>query len=102
MQGKRNGPMSPAAAQALQSLYDTYDMNKHTHDDAGQGAGLRASFVDHFRIVGSSEICLEKLRSLAVLGLDKLFFGVMCRLVQTPEGRVAKVLIQREILPALR
>ena len=94
--------MSLAAAQVLQSLYDTYDMNKHTHDDSGQAAGLRATFVDYFGIVGSSEICIEKLRSLAVLGIGKLFFGVMCRLVQTPEGRVAKVLIQREILPALR
>ena len=102
MQGKPNGPISLAAAQALQSLYDTDDMNKHTQDDSGQAAGLRATFVDHFAIVGSSEICIEKLRSLAVLGLDKLFFGVMFRLVQTPEGRAAKVLIEREILPALR
>ena len=102
MNGKPNGPMSLAAAQALQSLYDTDDMNKHTQDDSGQAAGLRATCVDRFGIVGPLDICIEKLRSLAALGLDKLFFGVMCRLVQTPEGRAAKVLIEQEILPALR
>ena len=102
MHGKPNGPMSPAPAQALQSLYDTYDMNKHTQDDSRQAAGLPATFIDHFGIVGPTDICIEKLRSLAALGLDKLFFGVMFRLVQTPEGRAAKALIEREILPALR
>ena len=102
MNGKPNGPMSLAAAQVLQSLYDTDDMNKHTQDDSGQAAGLRATLGDQCAIVGSSEICIEKLRSLAVLGLDKLFFGAMFRLVQTPEGRAAKVLIEQEILPALR
>ena len=80
MHGKPNGPMSPAPAQALQSLYDTYDMNKHTQDDSRQAAGLPATFIDHFGIVGPPDICIEKLRSLAALGLDKLFFGVMFRL----------------------
>ena len=102
MNGKPNGPMSLAAAQAPQSLYDTYDMNKHTQDDSRQAAGLRATFVDHLGIVGPLDICIEKLRSLAALGLDKLFFGVMFRPVQTPEGRAAKVLIEGKKLPALR
>ena len=77
-------------------------MNKHTQDDSRQAAGLRVTFVDHFGIVGLPDIYIEKLRSLAARGLDKLFFGVMFRPVQTPEGRAAKVLIEREILPALR
>ena len=77
-------------------------MNKHTQDDSGQAAGVRATFVDHFGIVGLLDICIEKLRSLAALCLDKLFLGVMYRLVQTPEGRAAKVLIEGEKLPALR
>ena len=102
MHGKPNGPMSPAAAQALQSLHDTYDMNKHTQDDSRQAAGLPGAFIDHFGVVGPPDRCIEKLRSLAALGLDKLFFGVMFRLVQTPEGRAAKALMEREILPALR
>ena len=102
MHGKPNGPMSPAAAQALQSLHNTYDMNKHTQDDSRQAAGLPGAFIDHFGVVGPPDRCIEKLRSLAALGLDKLFFGVMFRLVQTPEGRAAKALMEREILPALR
>ena len=77
-------------------------MNKHTQDDSGQAAGLRVTFVDHFGIVGPPDLCIEKLRSLAARGLDKLFFGVMLRPVQTPEGRAAKVLIEGEKLPALR
>tara|TARA_Y100000588_G_scaffold71925_1_gene74152 strand:+ start:430 stop:624 length:195 start_codon:yes stop_codon:yes gene_type:complete len=59
--------MSLAAAQALQSLYDTYDMNKHTQDDSRQAAGLRAAFVDHFGIVGPSDICIENV-ALLLLG----------------------------------
>ena len=80
MHGKPTGPISPAAVQSLQSLYDTCDMNKHTQDDSRQAAGLPATFIDHFGIVGPPDICIEKLRSLAALGLDKLFFGVMFRL----------------------
>ena len=102
MHGKPNGPMSPEAAQALQSLYDTYDMNKHTQDNSRQAAGLPADFIDHFGVVGPPDRCIEKLKTLTALGLDKLFFGVMFRLVQTPEGRTAKAVIEKEILPALR
>ena len=102
MHAKPNGPMSPEAAQALQGLYDTYDMNKHTHDDSRQASGLPTDFIDHFGVIGTPEKCIEKLRSLIAIGLDKLFFGVMFRLVQTQEGRTAKALMEKEILPELR
>lgn len=102
MHGKPNGPLSPQAANALQTLYDTYDMNKHTQDSSRQAAGLTPEFIDHFAVVGQPDRCVAKLQKLAALGLDKLFFGVMFRLIQTPEGRAAKELMEREILPALR
>ena len=51
MDGKPNGPISLAASQALQSLYDTYEMNKHTQDDSGQAAGLQATPNEHFDVL---------------------------------------------------
>lgn len=100
--GKPNGPLSPDATSALQMLHYTYDMNKHTQNDSRQAAGLTPEFIDHFAVVGPLDQCVEKLQIFAALGLDKLFFGVMFRLIQSPEGRDAKDLIEREVLPALQ
>ena len=102
MHGRPNGPMSDAAENALRKLHEMYDMRMHTKDDSRQAMALPPEFIDYFAIVGNPEDCLRRLTRLTALGLDKLFFGVMFRMLQTPEGVAAKSLMEREILPSLK
>ena len=102
MHGKPNGPMSGAAENALRKLHEMYDMRMHTKDDSRQAVALPPEFIDYFAIVGTPEDCLRRLTRLTALGLDKLFFGVMFRMLQTPEGIAAKSLMEKEILPTLK
>ena len=102
MHGKPNGPMSDNAENALRKLHEMYDMRMHTRDDSRQAIALPPEFIDHFAIVGTPDDCLKRLKRLTALGLDKVFFGVMFRMVQTPEGAAAKSLMEKEVLPVLK
>lgn len=50
----------------------------------------------------SIEHCLKRLTARAPLGLNNLFFDLMFRLIQMPEGITAKTFMEPEIFPMLR
>ena len=56
----------------------------------------------HFAVVGPPDRCVERLRGLAALGLDKLFLAINFNLMRTEEGKGAIALAAKEVLPALR
>lgn len=102
MHGKTTGPVSEAMEKALQTLRSAYDMRMHTRGDSRQAGTLTPDFIDHFAVAGPPDRCIEKLKSLAALGLDKLSLGGNIRLTETAEGRTAKALLEREVLPVLQ
>ena len=72
MHGKANGPVSAGDRGVLEALRSNYDMSAHTRGDSRQAGTLTDDFIDRFAIVGPPERCIERLRSLAALGLDKV------------------------------
>ena len=102
MHGKAIGPISIEAETALKSLHKTYDMRKHTEDDSRQASSMSAEFIEQFAIAGPPEYCIGRLRVLIDLGLDKCFFGLMFRLMQSPEGVDAKAFLEQEVSPKIR
>ena len=77
-------------------------MRKHTRGDSRQAQTLEPEFIDHFAVVGPPDRCVERLRGLAALGLDKLFLATNFTLMQTEAGKGAIALAAKEVLPPLR
>ena len=101
MHGTVTGPASRQTAEALRTIYDAYDMRAHTQSDSAQARTLTAEFIDQFAVVGPPDRCIERLRELAALGLDKLFLATNFTL-RSEEGMKAVALAAKEVLPALR
>lgn len=72
MHGQANGPVSTGDRAVLEALRSNYDMRAHTRGDSRQAGVLTDDFIDRFAIVGPPERCIERLRALASLGLDKV------------------------------
>ncbi len=101
MHGKANGPVSAQDRGVLENLRNNYDMKAHTHGDSRQAGTLTDDFVDRFAIVGSPERCIERLRSLAALGLDKVAISGGARGAEASDVAVNKDLVARHVLPAM-
>lgn len=102
MHGKTHGPVSPEAETALQTLRNAYDMNAHTYGDSKQAETLTDAFIEHFAVVGTPEVCIEKLSRIVALGVDKISFGGNIRINETEHGREARRLLEQQVFPALR
>lgn len=102
MHGKANGPVSTGDAAVLEKLRSNYDMRKHTQGDSRQAGTLTDDFVDHFAIVGSPDRCIERLRSLKALGLDKVVISGGMRGASAEDAVVSKQLVAEQVLPRMR
>jgi 5,10-methylenetetrahydromethanopterin reductase len=79
-----------------------YDSRVHLRNQADHTAALTPAFVDRFAVVGPPEVCVERLRELAHLGIDR-FIITGATFGADPElARDADRLVTREVVPALR
>jgi 5,10-methylenetetrahydromethanopterin reductase len=102
MHGETNGPLRDDDRAMLKSLHASYDMTKHTQTGSAQANLLTADFADRFGIAGPADYCVERLRALIALGIDK-FVIVGPSLGSDPAAaRVAFATLAQEVLPALR
>ncbi|MCW5735228.1 MAG: LLM class flavin-dependent oxidoreductase [Enhydrobacter sp.] len=101
MHGKANGPVSAKDRAQLETLVTNYDMKQHTRADSRQAGTLADDFVDRFAIVGSPERCIERLKSLAALGLDKVAISGGTRGASAEDAAVNRDLVARHVLPAM-
>jgi 5,10-methylenetetrahydromethanopterin reductase len=101
MHGKANGPVSARDREQLETLVTNYDMKQHTRADSRQAGTLADDFVDRFAVVGSPERCVERLRSLAALGLDKVAISGGTRGASAEDAAVNRDLVARHVLPAI-
>ena len=102
MHGKASGPVSTGDAAVLEKLRSNYDMKAHTRGDSRQAGTLTDDFVDRFAIVGSPERCIERLRALKALGLDKVAISGGTRGASAEDAAVSKRLVAEQVLPGMR
>jgi 5,10-methylenetetrahydromethanopterin reductase len=101
MHGKANGPVSAKDREVLESLRSNYDMKQHTRADSRQAGTLTDDFVDRFAVVGPPERCIERLKSLARLGLDKVAISGGTRGASAEDAAVNRELVAKHVLPAM-
>jgi 5,10-methylenetetrahydromethanopterin reductase len=99
MHGKANGPVSAKDRKQLETLVTNYDMKQHTRADSRQAGTLADDFVDRFAVVGSPERCVERLKSLAALGLDKVAISGGTRGASAEDAAVNRDLVAKHVLP---
>lgn len=102
MHGKANGPVSDKDRAQLETLVSNYDMKQHTRADSRQAGTLADDFVDRFAIVGSPGRCIERLKSLAALGLDKVSLSGGTRGAAAEDAALSRRLMVTEVIPAMR
>ncbi len=102
MHGKASGPVSGGDRAVLEALRSNYDMRAHTRGDSRQATTLTDDFVDRFAIVGPPERCIERLRSLQALGLDKVAISGGMRGADADDAAVSRQLVAEYVLPGMR
>ncbi len=101
MHGKTSVPVSSGDAAVLEKLRINYDMKAHTRGDSRQVGTLTDDFVDRFAIVGPPDRCIERLRSLAALGLDKVAISGGTRGASAEDAAVSRDLTVKEVIPRM-
>src|SRR4051812_870604 len=102
MHGKANGPVTDKDRGLLESLRQNYDMKQHTRGDSRQAGILTDDFIDRFAIVGPPDRCIERLKSLADLGLDKVAISGGMRGAPEEHIPLGKELMVKEVIPGMK
>ena len=102
MHGKANGPVSSGDRAVLETLRSNYDMRAHTRGDSRQAGTLTDDFIDRFAIVGPPDRCIERLKSLQKLGLDKIALSGATRGTDAAVAGAARELLTKHVLPGMR
>ena len=103
MHGSVTGPASEATKQALENVHRNYNMNDHVLEGADHAKDLPAEMIDAFAITGPVDHCIERLRAMADLGLNKLLLFHGAFRGKDPEARAkSDHLLTHEVLPNIR
>ena len=102
MDGTVRSPIDASSEQVLHDVHDRYDMNQHTRAGSPQAARLTPEFVDRFGIVGPAEHCVDRLRQLAAIGVERFIVVGPSVDAEQDEARLAQKMFVGEVLPAIR
>jgi 5,10-methylenetetrahydromethanopterin reductase len=80
----------------------SYDMVRHGETGTSQAAAVSDSLIDRYGIAGTPDYCVERLRELGKLGIDRLMFHSRVRGASPAEQEITTRLLTEEVLPALR
>lgn len=102
MHGRTAGPASDETRAALQRVHDAYDMTSHTRSGSAQDRALDDDVAAGFGVLGPAPECVERLRGLVALGLDRLVVVGPSIGADREEAATASRRFAEEVLPALR
>ena len=100
MHGTATGPQSDENRTALERLHAAYDMRHHTRSDSHQATVLSDAFVDQYGVVGPAEVCVERLRAIEALGIDKVIAIGPTAGGEPEQARVAQRAFTTGVVPA--
>jgi 5,10-methylenetetrahydromethanopterin reductase len=80
----------------------TYNSNEHLSNAAAHTSALNPQFVDRFAVVGAPDVCSERLRGLAALGIERFVITGASFRSDRDHARVSEQLMTGELLPMLR
>jgi 5,10-methylenetetrahydromethanopterin reductase len=102
MPGSTGAGLTEADREVVADVGRRYDSNEHLSNAADHTRALKPEFVDRFAVVGPPDVCVERLRALADLGLERFVITGASFRSDREHARTADELLTRELLPALR
>ena len=102
MHGSAVGPTSAEEKRVMEGIHDAYDMTRHSRAGSPQAAVITSEFASEFGIFGSPAYCLERLKGLIALGLDKVVVVGSSAGADPGEAARAEQGFVAEVLPGLR
>jgi 5,10-methylenetetrahydromethanopterin reductase len=103
MHGRPSGPVSEDQEAVLRQVSGAYDMTRHTQAGSPQASVLASSdFADRFAVLGPAGHCVERLRALVGLGLDRLVVIGASANADRAEVAAANRRFVDDVLPALQ
>lgn len=80
----------------------SYDMVRHGETGTSHAAAVSQDLIDRYGIAGPPDYCVERLRQVAELGLDRLMFHSRVRGASPAEQEITTKLLLEEVIPRLR
>ena len=102
MHGNVSGPADAAQQRIFEALHHRYDMKAHTRADSGQAGVMSDEFIDAFAIAGPPDYCIERLRALAAMGIDKVVISGPTAGTDKVEAARALALLDDAVVPVFR
>jgi len=102
MHGSAVGPTTEEERRVMEGIHDAYDMTRHSRAGSPQAAVITSEFAQEFGVFGSPAYCLERLKALIGLGLDKLVVVGGSAGADPNEAARAEQRFVEEVLPGLR
>jgi 5,10-methylenetetrahydromethanopterin reductase len=102
MPGSTGAGLNDADRAVVAEVGRRYDSHVHLRNHADHTAALTPDFVDRFAVVGSPDVCIERLRELADLGIERFVITGASFGADPQLARDADRLITDEVVPALR
>ncbi len=102
MYGNVVAPVSEGDRQIYENVHDNYELHGHFREGSPQSRVVPGEFIDRFAIIGPPEVCVERLRALADLGIERFVISGPSALVTPEEAARAVQRFEEEVMPALR
>lgn len=102
MHGSAVGPTTDEERRVMEGIHDAYDMTRHSRTGSAQAAVITPEFADQFGIFGPPKYCVERLKELIALGLDRLVVVRTSAGADPEEAARAEKRFEEEVMPALR
>lgn len=102
MYGHTVGPSTTAARLATESIHDAYDMTRHSRSGSPQTERITSEFASQFGVFGPASYCIDRLRAVVDLGIQRLVIVGPGRDVDPGAAATAETRFVEEVLPALR
>lgn len=96
--------LAPEVKKVAHSLGQSYDMARHSREDASHLDLIDEDFIDYFAIAGNAGHCINRLRGLREMGLDHV--QIIGGAEAGPDPRPARIVqaqryLSSEVLPVL-
>jgi 5,10-methylenetetrahydromethanopterin reductase len=102
MPGSTGAGLADQDREVVADVGRRYDSNEHLSNAAAHNAALEPDFVERFAVVGAPDVCVERMRALADLGIERFVVTGPTFGADREHARTAQRLVTTEVLPALR
>jgi 5,10-methylenetetrahydromethanopterin reductase len=102
MPGSTGAGLAEADRALVAEVGRRYDSNLHLVNGSPQTGALTDDFVDRFAIVGPPDLCIERLRALSELGLERFVITGPGFGADREAAKLSEQLLRDEVLPGVR